>query len=51
MCTNFWPAMPEIEDVLTIEPPLAFCITGITARMPRNTPLALMLIWRSQVDS
>ena len=49
MCTKVWPVTPEIEEMLTIAPPLAFCITGITARMPRNTPLALMLICRSQV--
>ena len=32
-----------------IEPPPAFCITGITARMPRNTPFALTVICSSQV--
>ena len=30
MCTNFCPVMPEIDDVLTMAPFLAFCMCGMT---------------------
>src|SRR6266705_380886 len=47
MCTNTCPTTPEIDDVLMIEPRLACCITGTTARMPKNTPRALTVICSS----
>ncbi len=33
--------MPQFELILTIEPPPALRISGIAARDPRKTPLAL----------
>ena len=44
MWTTVWPAMPEMDEMLTMEPPPAFCIAGIACFMPRNTPLALISI-------
>src|SRR6266700_806908 len=43
-----WPVTPEIDEMLTIDPPPAFCITGIANFMPRKTPVALTAIRRCQ---
>src|SRR3979490_2808748 len=43
-----WPVTPEIDEMLTIDPPPAFCITGIANFMPRKTPVALTAISRCQ---
>src|SRR6516225_11072926 len=40
--------MPEIDEMLTIEPPPAAFMTGIANFMPRKTPRALTAINRSQ---
>ena len=42
-----WPISPDMEDVLTMEPPPARRISGMAALVPRKTPLALMSITRS----
>ena len=42
------PTIPAIDDMLTIEPPPARRIAGTTYLVPRNTPLALTSIIRSQ---
>ena len=33
-----WPVTPEIDEMLTIEPPPAFFMIGIANFMPRNVP-------------
>ena len=43
-----WPVTPEIDEMLTIDPPPAFFMTGIANFMPRNVPVALTAISRSQ---
>src|SRR5271155_3569778 len=40
--------MPEIDEMLTIDPPPAAFMTGIANFMPRKTPRALTAINRSQ---
>ena len=45
---SFMPTSPNWDDMLMMEPPPAFRISGMAARAPRNTPLALMSITRSQ---
>src|SRR6516162_722085 len=42
-----WPVMPEIDEMLTIDPPPAAFMTGIANFMPRKTPRALTAISRS----
>ena len=37
-----WPVTPEIDDMLTIDPPPALRIAGIATFMPRNVPVALI---------
>ena len=43
-----WPVTPEIDEMLTIEPPPAFFISGIANFMPRNVPVALTAMILSQ---
>src|SRR5262249_17382368 len=40
--------MPQIDEMLTIEPPPARCIAGMAALVPRKTPVALTAITRVQ---
>ena len=43
-----WPVTPEIDEMLTIDPPPALFMIGIANFMPRNVPCALTAISRSQ---
>src|SRR5712664_1582796 len=45
-----WPTMPEIEEMLTIEPPPARCMAGTACFMPRKTPRAFTPRSVSQAD-
>ena len=42
------PTMPAIEEIFTIDPPPALCIAGTAYLIPKNTPLELISIVRSQ---
>src|ERR1700676_2059345 len=43
-----WPVTPEIDEMLTIEPPPTFFISGMANFMPRKAPVALTAIRRCQ---
>src|SRR5262249_42726672 len=50
MWMRSWPTKPEIDEILTIEPPPAARIAGTACFMPRNTPLAFTFKRVSQAD-
>ena len=45
------PVMPAPDEMLMMEPPPAFRISGMTVFAPRNVPLTLMSITSSQISS
>src|SRR5262249_58232229 len=45
------PIIPQIDDMLMIEPPPARCMAGIAALVPRKTPVALISITRFHCSS
>ena len=42
------PTNPIIDDILTMEPPPVVCICGTACFVPRNTPVELIFMIRSQ---
>src|SRR6266436_2123741 len=45
-----WPTRPEMDEMLTMAPPPPCRMAGTACFMPRNTPLALMLMRVSHAD-
>src|ERR1044072_4908172 len=45
------PTMPQIDEMLMIEPPPERCMAGTAALVPRNTPVALISMTRFQCSS
>jgi hypothetical protein len=45
------PCRPAVDEMLTIEPPPARTIDGVTVFMPRNTPCTLTRSTRSKSSS
>ena len=43
--------MPQIDEMLMIEPPPARCMAGTAALVPRNTPVELISITQFQCSS
>src|SRR5215470_6538508 len=50
MWIRSWPTKPEIDEMLTMEPPPAARIAGTACFMPRKTPLAFTFRSVSQAD-
>src|SRR5215813_6140211 len=50
MWIRSWPTKPEIDEMLTMEPPAAARIAGTACFMPRKTPLAFTFRSVSQAD-